>query len=146
MKITDAMRGEHGVFYAQFDWIENGLADATLPIMQTQGALLASALAPHAHLEDDLLLAAMERRADGGGPTEVFRNEHAEIESALEALQAARDADGARELMQHALDAARDHFAKEERMLFPNAELALTEGTLTELGEEWAAQRHIALA
>jgi regulator of cell morphogenesis and NO signaling len=165
--ITDALRGEHGVFYAQFDHIEGGLATVDLAGLKTQGALLASALAPHAHLENDILFPALERELGGdGGPLTVFRAEHAEIEDALEKLQTLRelsrhhdDIEGtlqrlprvedvavARRLVGQTLAIARDHFSKEEHMLFPMAEQMLSEDALERLGEQWAAQRHVVLA
>ena len=165
--ITDALRGEHGVFYAQFDLIESGLQTVTLAGLQAQGALLASALTPHAHLENDMLFPALERELGGeGGPVTVFRAEHAEIEGALEKLQTLRELslhhDGvegtlqrltrvedvaeARKLVRQTLDIARDHFSKEEHMLFPMAEQMVSEEALGRLGEQWAAQRHVVLA
>lgn len=53
MKITDALLGEHAVFYAQFEHLRQSLpvADA-LTQVHSQGAMLAAALATHAHLEE----------------------------------------------------------------------------------------------
>lgn len=165
--ITDALRGEHGVFYAQFEHIESGLATVSLASLQAQGALLASALAPHAHIENEILFPALEQELGGeGGPVSVFRAEHAEIEGALEKLQTLRelsrnhdDIEGrlerlprvediaeARRLVRQTLDVARDHFSKEEQMLFPMAEQMLSEDALERLGEQWAAQRQVVLA
>jgi hemerythrin-like domain-containing protein len=41
---------------------------------------------------------------------------------------------------------AREHFAKEERVLYPMATKALSAETLANLGAQWAARRDVALA
>ena len=167
MKITDALRGEHGVFYAQFDQLERDLDGVALPVLQAEGALLAAGLAPHAHIENELLFPALENDLGGeGGPLDVFREEHAKIEDSLQKLQALRaladqhdDIEGAlarlpsaasaaeaRVLLRGALSVAREHFAKEEQMLFPMAEQILGEQQLAQLGEAWAARRSVVLS
>ena len=52
MKITEALKGEHGVFYAQFQFIDNALTDANLATLKALGAMLAAALVPHAQIEN----------------------------------------------------------------------------------------------
>lgn len=167
MKITDALRGEHGVFYAQFDRFEQTLAVSSLAAIQAQGALLAAGLAPHAHIENEILFPTLEARMGGEfGPIPVMRAEHAEIESSLLRLQELReltrahdDIDGAlarlpetrdvaeaRQLVRQVLDTARDHFAKEENMLFPMAEEMLDAPTLHDLGGQWAQRRGVEVA
>jgi regulator of cell morphogenesis and NO signaling len=166
MKIIDALRAEHGVFYAQFELLEAANDTASLAALQAQGALLAAALASHAHIENDILFPALERELGGeAGPLALFRAEHALIEGALDKLQTLRelscdhgaiegalqrlpcagDIAEARALMQQALAVARDHFSKEEHMLFPMAEQVLAERQLESLGEAWAAWRHVTL-
>ncbi|MBI3536529.1 MAG: hemerythrin domain-containing protein, partial [Chloroflexi bacterium] len=60
MKITDALKGEHGVFYAQFQFINDSLSSANLSIIQSLGAMLAAALVPHAQIENEILFPALE--------------------------------------------------------------------------------------
>ncbi len=163
MKITDALKGEHGVFYAQFSFIEEQLAKASLSTTKSLGAMLASALAPHAHIENDVLFPAIEEKIGAGGPTTVMRHEHIQIEGMLEQLSEfasahdeiegslaqlpkANDAEQARRLMQDVLLAARNHFAKEENVLFPMADQMLDESALGKLGMEWASRRGVVLA
>ncbi len=166
MKITDALKGEHGVFYAQFELLEEVVAPATLPVLKAQGAILAAGLTPHAQMENDLLFPALEAHLGTDGPTAAFRAEHAEIESAFERLRQLRELNRdhnqidaalarlpetpslaeARDLIDEIVHAAREHFAKEEQMLFPMAEQLLGERTLEELGAEWARRRSVVLA
>ncbi len=144
MKITDALKGEHGVFYAQFSFIEGQLAGATLATIKSLGAMLASALVPHAQVENDILFPAIEEKIGAGGPTTVMRLEHSQIEGMLEELPSA-DEGQARGLMRDLFLAARTHFAKEENVLFPMAEQLVEERKLEELGIEWAARRGVVL-
>ena len=145
MKITEALLGEHGVFYAQFDHMERVVPRmANLPLVQSQGALLASALAPHAHIENDLLFHAMESHLPSdSGPLAVMRQEHEEIEGALKRLLEAREVEEAQRLLQYAIDTARGHFAKEEQILFVMAAQLLGARALEQLGQQWAETRRV---
>ena len=145
MKITDALLGEHGVFYAQFEHLEQLLA---VPVAAERvhdlAALLAAGLGPHAELEDELLFDQVD--ADGHlGAMAVMRDEHRAIEDALGRAQTERDAAAASELLLHAIHEARDHFAREERIAFPLAAARLGEQRLRELGAAWSARRAVTL-
>lgn len=147
MKITDALLGEHGVFYAQFDYMEKNIPHAqNLALVKSHGAMLASALAPHAHLEDELLFVALETHLDPhAGPLAVMRMEHHEIEGSLERLQTLQDLAEAKKLLLHALQTARAHFAKEEQILFVMAQQMLEARLLEQLARQWAAARKVAI-
>lgn len=165
MKITDALLGEHGVFYAQFDLLQRTAETANLEKMQAQGALLAAGLAPHAQIENEILFPALEKVLGEHGPTQVFRQEHAQIEGWLAQLQEVRallqahdeiesalarlaqldDVAQAQRLVLDTLYLAREHFAKEETMLFPMAEGMLEPRVLEDLGAQWARWRSVVL-
>jgi len=146
MKITDALLGEHGVFYAQFDHLERVLAgESSLDVLRREAALLASALAPHAHLENQLLFDRMASSGMAAGPVGMMRSEHEEIEELLERVEEADTPHAARDLIRHAVHIARHHFAKEEHVAFPMAESILDEATLLELGRVWAERRGVRL-
>jgi iron-sulfur cluster repair protein YtfE (RIC family) len=147
MKVTDALLGEHGVFYAQFDYMEKNVPHAQdLALVKSQGAMLAAALAPHAHLEDELLFIALEAHLDPqSGPLAVMRMEHNEIEGSLERLQKRQDLAEAKNLLLHAIQTARAHFAKEEQVLFPLAGQMLEAGKLVQLGAKWAERRKVSV-
>jgi len=147
MRITEALLGEHGVFYAQFDHLEQAVPAAeTLAQVQNQTALLAAGLGPHANLENDLLFAALEPHLGPMGPLAVMRMEHDEIEGTLARVQEVKDLAGAQHLALHAIQVARDHFAKEEQVLFPMAQQVLSAEALAQLGAQWAEQRQVRLA
>ncbi len=144
MKITDALLGEHAIFYAQFDHLEQTVPVAdTIALVKSQGAMLAAGLAGHANLEEELLFKTLEKQIGSEGPLAVMRMEHEEIEQSLERLPGVEELDQARELLLHVVATAREHFAKEEQILFPLASQTLSIDTLNELGAQWAASRAI---
>lgn len=144
MKITEALLGEHGVFYAQFDHLEQSVPAAeTWALVQSQGALLSAALYSHAHLEDELLFDTLEPHLGQMGPLAVMRMEHDEIERTLAELPEIQDLAEAQRRLLHVVRVARDHFVKEERVLYPMAEQVLETDILTRLGRLWAQQRQV---
>lgn len=148
MKITDALLGEHGVFYATFDHLERVLPDSkNLSAIKSAGAALAAALASHAHIEDELLFGALEPvLGTTGGPLMVMRMEHDQIEGGLDRLPSVCDTADACDLLLNVVQTARGHFAKEEQILYPIAGQVLEPGALDRLGIEWAARRKVVLA
>ncbi|MDR7434508.1 MAG: hemerythrin domain-containing protein [Armatimonadota bacterium] len=146
MKITDALLGEHGVFYAQFTHLEQVLPHTeTVGEVHAQAALLAAALATHARLEEDVLFPSLDPHLGPMGPLAVMRAEHNEIEGTLSRIPNVDDLVEARGLLVHALQVARQHFAKEEQVLFPMAGQILGEETLTQLGAQWAERRSVSV-
>jgi regulator of cell morphogenesis and NO signaling len=146
MKITEALLGEHGVLYAQFDHIEQAVPWAeSLAWLKAQGALIKAAVETHAQIEEELLFKALEPHLGGGGPLAVMRMEHEEIEGGLSALPDAEDLETAGHHLLKVVQVARQHFAKEEQVLFPMAEQVLGLGQLTDLGERWALERKVSL-
>lgn len=148
MRITHALLGEHGVFYAQFDHLEGILpAESRLECVRHHAALLAAALVPHAEMENELLFGPMETAMGGGaGPPAAMRMEHEEIESRLGEVARETDLDQARVNLLDVIRLARSHFEKEERIAFPLAEDVLGERSLQERGREWADRRRVRIA
>jgi hemerythrin-like domain-containing protein len=108
--------------------------------------MLTAALATHAHFEDELLFIALEAHIDPQfGPLAVMRAEHNEIEGSLIRLQKVQDLPEAKNLLLHALQTARAHFAKEEQVLFPMAQQMLETNKLNQLGSKWAELRGVNL-
>jgi len=144
MKLTDALRGEHGVFYAQFDYIEHSVpAVEDLAVLKTQAAILASALATHAQLEEELLFQALDPDAGALGPLTVMRAEHEQVEGGLSKIPNITDLAEAQQLLLRIVEVARQHFAKEEQILFMLAEQSLDNQTLNDLGAQWAMRREV---
>ena len=63
------------------------------------------------------------------------------IEEALAKVHKARTLKDAKKILLGAIAAAREHFDKEERIVFPMAERVLKAKTLSDLGREWLRER-----
>jgi regulator of cell morphogenesis and NO signaling len=119
---------------------------ASVEQVQTHAALLRAALQTHAHLEDCLLFSHLESHLDLAGPLRVLRAEHEDIEHTLDHMPQVQTLAQAQALVQHLLQVVREHFAKEEQVLFPLAEQMLDAETSTRLGGQWAESRGVALS
>jgi hypothetical protein len=140
MKVTEVLLGEHGTFYLLFGHLETaGTED-----VGAGAALLAAALIPHAAFENERLFPALEGRIGPDGPLAVMRAEHEEIEGTLLSLPAASDPAERQRGLRQVIALAREHFRKEELVLFPLAERVLDAAALERLGGEWAATRGVA--
>jgi iron-sulfur cluster repair protein YtfE (RIC family) len=105
-----------------------------------------AALETHARLEDELLFSALDPHMGQMGPLTVMRMEHDEIENILARVQEVPDLVEAQRLVLNVIQVARDHFAKEERILFPAADHMLGVESLAQLGKHWAAQRRVMIS
>lgn len=147
MKLTDALLGEHGVFYALFDQLEAAAsAAASVTRVQENAMVLRTVLLSHANLEEELLFSALEPFIGEDGPLAVMRAEHNEIEQALQRLEDLSDPDDAAVAVLQALDLIRDHFRKEEEVLFAMAGQMLDDETQIRLGKAWAEARRVTVA
>jgi hemerythrin-like domain-containing protein len=146
MKITDILRAEHTVFHHLFDHIEaTAPRIRTLAEVKSLATLAGQVMAPHSKTEDDLFIEPLEHCFEQIGQRETFHHEHEIIEDTFAKIQKARDLAAARKLLLGAITAARKHFDKEERIVFPMAERILKAKTLMDLGSEWMKRREAAL-
>ncbi len=146
MRITDAFLGEHGVFYAQFDLMEKALSEhKSLDQIKSMTALLSAGLVSHAHLEDELLFDALDNTPAGRGPVPVMRHEHEVIDRALAGVQQMENPEQVHKLIKSTLELARQHFAKEEKILFPMACQFIQEESLVQSGALWGKRRSVVL-
>lgn len=144
MKLTDALRGEHGVFYTQLGHLEQIVPSVEdLASIKSQAALLAAALATHAQLEEELLFRALDPHLGEMGPLAVMRMEHQEIEDTLAQIPDVEDLVECQSRLMRLVEVARQHFAKEEQILFGLAEQTLGEDALSNLGSRWAERRGV---
>jgi len=146
VKLTDALLGEHGAFYAQFGRLEETLPHAgSVAEVREQAALLAAALVTHAKLEDALLFDRMRSAGADAGLLDTMVEEHTEIAGMLTRAQGTQDLAVARRELLDAVALAREHFGKEERLAFPMAERTLGAAALTDLGAAWSERRDVFL-
>jgi hemerythrin-like domain-containing protein len=142
MKITEILMAEHAVFHNLFDHIE-----AAVPRLKTPGevkllaALVDKVMAPHSKTEDDLFIEPLEHCFEQIGQNETFHAEHRQIEEKLAKVHKTRTLKEAKNILHGAMAAAREHFDKEERIVFPMAERVLKPKTLSALGKEWLQKR-----
>jgi hemerythrin-like domain-containing protein len=147
MKITEALSAEHLVFHNLFDHIE-----ATAPGMKTVhevqmvAAVMESLLKAHSDTEDDLFIGPMEHCFEQYGQRDAFLREHQEMDGSLQRIRQSKSVDEARRLLMAAVAHSRQHFDKEERLVFPMAERMLKAETLEALGKAWMEQRDSAVA
>ena len=143
MKITEALLAEHLVFHNLFDHIE-----AVAPQLQTVAevkalaALMEKMLRAHSQTEEDLFMGPLEHCFEQIGQREMFQQEHKEIDDNLLLVQQTKRVNKARERLLAAVASSRQHFDKEERIVFPLADRILKSETLHELGESWMNQRN----
>jgi hemerythrin-like domain-containing protein len=142
MKITEALLAEHAVFHNLFDHVE-----ATLPKLKSLAEVhalarvLEATLQAHSQIEDELLIEPLEHCFAEIGQQETFHDEHEELDKHLKNALRSQNLRTARRLLQLTVVASRNHFDKEERIVFPMAEKALKSRTLNTLGETWMRQR-----
>jgi hemerythrin-like domain-containing protein len=134
------------VFHHLFDHIE-----ATVPRIRTLAEVKSLAtladrvMAPHSQTEDELFIEPLEHCFEQIGQRETFHHEHELIAETFAKVHKAREVRAARKLLLHAITISREHFDKEERIVFPMAESILKAKTLTDLGSAWMKRREAAL-
>ncbi len=74
-----------------------------------------------------------------------MRIEHDEIDKSLKNLITIKDLEMAQENFLELISLVRDHFDKEEKILFPLAKTALKPAKLIDLGTQWAEHNNIPL-
>jgi len=146
MKITDILRAEHTVFHHLFDHVESATPRLrTLAEVKAFALLVDKVMSPHSQTEDELFIEPLEHCFEQLGQRETFHHEHELIEQALAKVSLAKELKLGKRLLLGVMAAARKHFDKEERIVFPMAERLLKAKTLTDLGAEWMKRREAAL-
>ncbi|MHA1597383.1 MAG: hemerythrin domain-containing protein [Alphaproteobacteria bacterium] len=144
MKLTDALLGEHAVLYELFDFVRDTITKSDdLTVLRSAVTVLERLLVSHAQAEEALLFPALEPHLGEMGPLAMMRAEHREIDDLLEAAAQADDAEAVKSIVSRLLNVVREHFHKEEQVLFAMTLKFLDEETLTTLGDEWAARRNV---
>ena len=142
MKITDILRAEHTVFHHMFDHVEAAAPRlGTLAEVRSLSQLVEKVMAPHSDTEDTLFIGPLEHCFEQIGQRETFHHEHVLIEEAFARVRKARSLREAKRLLLGAIASAREHFDKEERIVFPMAERLLKSKTLSDLADEWSQRR-----
>lgn len=142
MKITEILVAEHVVLHNLLDHLEQTAPRLrSLAEIKALSAALDVLMRAHGKTEDDLLIEPLEHCLAQIGQSETFHEEHDEIEAEMARVQKARSTRQARELLLRAVLRSREHFDKEERIVFPLAERVMKAKTLSDLGLEWMKRR-----
>jgi len=146
MKITEILMAEHAVFHNLFDHIETAVPRIqTLAEVITLAVVVEKLHGPHSKTEDDLFIEPLEHCFEQIGQNETFHAEHRKIEEALARVHTAKTLKEAKTVLLGAISMSREHFDKEERIVFPLAERVLKAKTLSDLGNQWMKRREATL-
>lgn len=146
MKLTDALLGEHAVLYDLFGHLRNTtITSDDIAEIRAAVAVVDKLLLAHARVEEELLFPRLDAHLGQTGPLAVMRAEHRSIDALLASAHAETDIASLKILIGRLLELAYGHFQKEETVLFGMAQQSLGDAVLTEMGEEWAAARNVAL-
>jgi hemerythrin-like domain-containing protein len=138
MKITELLVAEHRIFLSVFDQIGRALLGVTtLTEARMLARLVEGMLESHAGTETELAYLALDHVLQDKGQLDRLHEEHHEIDTSLHLVHLAGDSARARFLLQAAIGASREHFAFEERTVFPLIESALQPETLAGLAATW---------
>ncbi len=139
MGIIWALLGEHAVLFSLFEVVEGRLSDCVDKTELLAAARpLTDSLARHARVEDEVFFQPLEEQLGPVAPVAVMRQEHDEIEAALAQLQEVESLEEGMDILHRTLRTAREHFLKEQEILFPHALQALDEGELQRMASSWA--------
>ncbi len=147
MKITDALYGEHGMFYPVFDYVESVMrASPELNDLKSMVKIFKQMIVSHAALEEEILFPALEAQLGQAGPLTVMRAEHNQIDDFLDAILEAENVDVLSGNLSDLIALLRAHFAKEEQVLFVIAQKVLDEQTQMELADRWSEHRGVTVS
>ena len=140
--ITEALVLEHAVYREVFDQIERVLAGSQ---SASEVKLLASVvevlLIGHGKTETDLAYSALDHALADRGALNQLHQDHHEIAGQFKPIHRTTDPAKALRRLKQALAATREHFRREEKIVFPVLEQTLQPDTLGALGSQWR-ERH----
>ena len=143
MTITEALLAEHAVFHNLFDYAERAAPKLkAVGEIRSLARLMESLLTAHSRTEEELLVQPLEHCLEQIGQCEIFHQEHEEIDHNLKQAQMVKNLKQARLFLLAAVASSRNHFDKEERIVFPLAAKHLKARTLTGLWNTWKQQRN----
>lgn len=147
MKLIDALLGEHAMLYALFDSVESLAGQATtMNEVQALASLLSTQVITHSKLEEELLDPALEPHMGVDGPLAMMNEEHRGIRRAFNQIERAKDVKSGVDRIHTAISLVRDHFKKEEVVLFNITQQILSDDEQTTLGRRWAEARGVEIS
>ena len=98
-------------------------------------------LQAHAEAEANLAYLALDHALAENGHLSRMHQDHHEIDARLKKVHSTNTCAEARRLLKATLVSSREHFALEERSVFPLMERVLEAETLERLGKRWLQQQ-----
>jgi hypothetical protein len=146
VKLTDTLLGEHGAFRMLFSTIEK-LANTSGDLAQIEGALaaLTAEIRTHATFEEEILFPALLPFLEGDELIAEIQAEHHEIRDGLKQIENAQHIEHAVNAVRLTFAVTRQHFEKEEQVLYPLARQLLHEEALSGPGDAWAEARRMTI-
>jgi hemerythrin-like domain-containing protein len=145
--ITKTLSLEHAVFCKVFAQIERVLSvTSSAPEIKLLASVVEGLLSGHGETETNLAYAALDRALANRGTLEQLYQDHREIDDHFKRIHQTDDPVVALRLLEKALAATREHFRREEKIVFPILEKTLRPDTLWILGGEWQARSSAAAA
>lgn len=143
MNLLDALRGEHAILRLIIEGVARQGQVSSGPDLQAALSLMESALSSHAQIEDRLLFDQLSIRHSGIlSALESMKEDHLAIRQQIGELLTAPAPSFPTRFSRFA-DLVLEHFAIEERVLFPLAQAAVSIEELSRLGELWSRSRGI---
>jgi len=132
------------VFHTLFDEAEVLLTQSTsLAEVRATCALVGRLLERHSVAEHDLLLPSIDPYLDHIGQMKNFHKEDDVIVDLLKKAANCESYEEAAKTVRKAIQFSREHFDKEERIIFPLADKNLKPESLEQLGAEWAKLKEV---
>jgi len=136
--ITKALVMEHAVFCAAFDQFERVLPKvASTREVKFLATVAEGMLSNHAETEKNLAYSALDHVLREDGHLNRLHQDHLEIDEHFKQVHRAKDLGEAQRMLKKALKATREHFRREEDIVFPFLERVLRPETLETLGTVW---------
>lgn len=146
MNILDGLLGEHAAMLTMFEHLEQGAARMDLERLHEAGLLLERMVMTHSIAEDRYLFDVLpdviwEKPGGLRDVLLVMRAEHKQLGHEFDELRETGIEAAARGCLCRVIDAVREHFEVEERVLFQVVAKQMSRRDLEELGSAWKRHR-----
>jgi hemerythrin-like domain-containing protein len=136
--ITKTLIMEHAVFCKVFAQMEQVLAGSpSAPEVKLLASVAEGLLRSHGDAETDLAYSVLDHALADRGAVEQLYQDHREIDAQFKLIHRATDSAEALRLLKRVLAATREHFRREEKIVFPVLEQTLQPATQQTLGQKW---------
>jgi hemerythrin-like domain-containing protein len=136
--ITKALVMEHAIFCAVFDQFERVLPGlGSVQEVKLLATVVEGVLSGHAETEKNLAYSVLDHVLKEDGRLNRLHQDHHEIDEHFKRVHRAKDLADAQRLLKKALAATREHFHREEEIVFPFLERVLQPETLETMGAAW---------